>query len=143
MRNSIRLGKIFGIEIALDYSWLLIFALVTWSLAEHYLEVNSDWSVWLRWGLAILTSLLFFASVLTHELAHSLVSKAEGIPVPRISLFIFGGAAQISQEPRRAIDEFRMALVGPLTSLVLALGFGAVWLVTQQSNPAINEVTGW
>lgn len=143
MSNGIRIGKLFDIEIVLDYSWVLIFALITWSLAQHYLMVHGDWSAALRWGLALVTSLLFFASVLAHELAHSLVSKAQGIPVPRISLFIFGGAAQISEQPRRAIDEFRMALVGPLTSLVLALGFGAVWLVTQQSSPAINEVTGW
>ncbi len=143
MSNGIRIGKLFDIEIVLDYSWILIFSLITWSLAQHYLMVHADWSAALRWSLALVTSLLFFGSVLAHELAHSLVSKAQGIPVPRISLFIFGGASQISEEPRRAVDEFWMALVGPLTSLVLALVFGAVWLVTQRSSPAINEITGW
>ncbi len=143
MRNGIRLGRLFGIDIIIDYSWLLIFALITWSLAQHYLVVYRDWSAELRWGLAIVTSLLFFASVLAHELAHSLVSKAQGIPVPRITLFIFGGASQISEEPRRAIDEFWMALVGPLTSLALALVFGAVWFVTRQTSPVLNELAGW
>lgn len=147
MRNSIRLGKIFGIEIGLDFSWLLIFFLVTSSLAEHYLMVSSAWSTALRWGLAIVTSLLFFTSVLAHELAHSLVSKAQGVPVPRITLFLFGGAAQISEQPRRARDEFLMALVGPLTSAALAIIFGAVWFVTRESNPngalMINAVAGW
>ncbi len=149
MRNAIRLGKIFDIEIGLDFSWLLIFILVTWSLAEHYLMVQSAWSPALRWGLAITTSVLFFASVLAHELAHGLVSKAQGVPVPRITLFIFGGAAEISQEPRRARDEFWMALVGPLTSLAVAAVFGVVWFATRASNPtgtfslAINAVTGW
>jgi len=143
VRNGIRIGKLLDIEIVVDYSWLLIFALITWSLAQHYLVVHRDWSVELRWGLAIVTSLLFFASVLAHELAHSLVSKAQGISVPRITLFIFGGASQISEEPRRAIDEFWMALVGPLTSLALAAIFGAAWFFTQQTSPVINEVSGW
>ena len=110
MSNGIRIGKLFDIEIVLDYSWVLIFSLITWSLAQHYLMVHADWSAALRWSLALVTSLLFFASVLAHELAHSLVSKAQGIPVPRISLFIFGGASQISEEPRRAVDEFDAAL---------------------------------
>lgn len=142
MRGGIRIGKVFGIDIIIDFSWMLIFGLIAWSLAEHYLAVHRDWSMLLRWSLAILTSLLFFASVLAHELAHSLVSQAQGIPVPRITLFIFGGVSQISEEPRRAIDEFWMALVGPLTSLGLAGVFGAVWFVTQ-TNPVISEVAGW
>ena len=143
MRNGIRIGKLFGIDIIIDYSWVLVFGLITWSLAEHYLVVHQDWSAVLRWGLAALTCLLFFASVLAHELAHSLVSKAQGIPVPRITLFIFGGASQISEEPRRAIDEFWMALVGPLTSLALAGVFGALWFATQKTSPVVTEVSGW
>ena len=149
MRNSIRLGEIFGIEIGVDVSWFFVFILVTFSLASHYLMVQREWSAELRWSLAVVTSLLFFASVLAHELAHSLVSKAQGVPVPRITLFIFGGAAQISAEPRRARDEFLMALAGPLTSLVLAAGFGIVWLATRAAGPtgtvglAVNAVAGW
>ncbi len=143
MRNGIRVGKWFGIDIIIDYSWLLIFGLITWSLAQHYLAVHHDWSAELRWGVAILTSLLFFASVLAHELAHGLISKALGIPVPRITLFVFGGASQISEEPRRAIDEFWMALVGPLMSFALAAVFGALWFVTQQVSPVITEASGW
>jgi Zn-dependent protease/CBS domain-containing protein len=143
MRNGFRLGKLFGIDIVIDYSWVLVFVLITWSLAEHYLVVHQEWSAALRWLLAVLTSLLFFASVLAHEMAHSLVSKSQGIPVPRITLFIFGGASQISEEPRRAIDEFWMALVGPLTSLALAAVFGVLWFTTQQFSPEITEVSGW
>lgn len=141
-RGGFRIGRLFGIDIVVDYSWILIFGLLAWSLAEHYLAVHQDWSGALRWGLAILTSILFFASVLAHEFAHSLVSKSQGIPVPRITLFIFGGASQIAEEPRRARDEFVMALVGPLTSLVLAGIFGAIWDLAQ-SNAVIAEVAGW
>ncbi len=138
MGKTIRLGKLFDIEIDLDLSWFLIFALVTWSLAQHYLTVHQDWSVALRWGLALVTSLCFFGSVLVHELAHSLVSKSEGIPVPRITLYIFGGASEIGATPRRARDEFWMALVGPLTSLVIGAVFACIWLVTVlQPNPGL------
>lgn len=149
MGRTIRLGRIFNIEFDLDWSWFVIFALVTWSLAEHYMTVHQDWSTSVRWSLAILTAVLFFASVLAHELAHSVISKREGIPVPRITLYLFGGASEISQQPRRARDEFWMALVGPLTSLLLAGVFGVVWYITlPRINPSmpyavLNELSGW
>lgn len=143
MRHSIRLGKLFGIEIDIDLSWLLIFALVTWSLAEYYLAANQGWSAGLRWSLAIATSLVFFGSVLLHELGHSLVSQSQGIPVPRITLFIFGGVSQISHEPRRARDEFWMALAGPLVSLGLAVVFGLIWLLTRTASPPLAVMAGW
>ncbi len=143
MKNSIRLGRLFGIEIGFDFSWILIFALVTWALAQNYMTVLQNESAAVRWALAFVTSLLFFSSVLAHELAHSLVSKAEGIPVSRITLFFFGGASQIEQEPRRARDEFWMAFVGPLTSLLLAVLFGVLWFLTQNTIPAIAEMSAW
>ncbi len=149
MGNPIRLGKLFGIEIDIDLSWLLIFGLVTWSLAQHYFTSFQDWSAALRWTLAIVASLLFFASVLAHELAHSLVSQREGIPVSSITLYLFGGASKIESQPRRPQDEFWMALVGPLTSLALAVAFGAIWIATALGpNPgtaatALNAIAGW
>lgn len=143
MPNGIRLGKLFGIEIRLDFSWFLIFALATWLLADNFSAGQPEWQPLLVWSYAIVTSLLFFASVLIHELAHSLVSKAQGIPVPRITLFIFGGAAQISAEPRRARDEFLMALAGPLTSLLLAAGFGASWFALRETASAPAQMMEW
>ncbi len=149
MGNSIRLGKLFGIQIEIDLSWLLIFGLVTWSLAQHYFTGVQNWSAALRWTLAIVASVLFFASVLAHELAHSLVSQREGMPVESITLYLFGGASKITAEPRRARDEFWMALVGPLTSLALAVAFGVVWMATQFSSTAgtvilaLGAITGW
>ena len=119
MRNTIRLGTIFGIELKLDYSWFIIFVLITWSLAGHYFPgAHPGWSTGAYWVLGAITSALFFASVVIHELAHSLVSRAFGTPVQDITLFIFGGAAHISQEPRRAREELLMALAGHTASLV-------------------------
>ena len=127
MRNALRLGSIAGIEIRLDYSWFIVFALVTWSLGAHYFPTqHPGWPNRTYWTLGLITAVLFFASVLIHELAHSLVARSYGTPVRSITLFIFGGAAEISEEPKRAREEFAMALVGPATSLVLAALFGLV-----------------
>lgn len=132
MRNNIRLGKLFGIEVGLDYSWFIIFLLIVWSLAGHYLMVYQGWSPAFRLGLALATAVLFFASILAHEFGHSLVAIAKGVPVQRITLFIFGGVAQIAREPKQALDEFLIAIAGPAVSLALAGGFGLVWLVGEQ-----------
>lgn len=144
MRNAIRLGKILGIEIGLDYSWFIIFFLVTWSLAgEYFPRLHPGWSGATYWVMAAVTALLFFASVVAHELAHSLVSQAHGVPVRSITLFIFGGAAHISQEPRSTRAEFLMALAGPATSLAIAALFGLLWLISQPVTPQIHALAGW
>jgi len=91
MRNSWRLGKIFGIEIYIDSSWLIIFALVTWTLAGQYFpSQNPNWPLLLNWFLGVIASILFFASVLAHELYHSIVAIQQGEKVRNITLFIFG-----------------------------------------------------
>ena len=131
MRNTIRLGKVFGIEVGLDYSWFIILILITWSLAGHYLDVYQAWTPEVRWGLALLTALLFFASVLAHEFGHSVVANAVGVPVRSITLFIFGGVAQITHEPRRALHEFLIAIAGPLVSFALAITFALAWAAGQ------------
>jgi len=94
-------------------------------------------------AIGIVSSLLFFASVLAHELAHSFVARANGIPVHSITLFIFGGMAQITREPKRPRDEFFMALAGPATSIVVAILFGAIWFVTSKFSKPIAEVASW
>ncbi len=139
--NSIRLGKILGVEVKIDYSWFLIFALLTWSLASmEYPSALRGLSSAEYWGMALATAVLFFSSVLAHELAHSRVSMANGVPVHDITLFVFGGAAQISEEPRRARDEFWMALVGPLMSLALAFTFGVLGFVLRASPPGLVAI---
>jgi Zn-dependent protease/CBS domain-containing protein len=144
MRNTIRLGTIFGVELRLDYSWFIIFVLITWSLAGHYFPgAHPGWSTGAYWALATLTSILFFASVVIHELAHSLVSRAFGTPVHDIALFIFGGAAHIGQEPRRAREELLMALAGPGASLGLAALFFAVWWLSLGITGPLHALASW
>lgn len=125
--RGLTLGRFFGIEVGLDPSWFIIFLLVTWSLAGHYFMVNVAWTGGERLALALITSLFFFASVLAHEFGHSLVANALGIPVKRITLFIFGGVAHLDREPKRARDEFWIAIAGPLVSLALAALFYLLW----------------
>lgn len=127
--RSWRLGRLLGVEIRIDSSWLLIFLLVTWTLAAGYFPRSyPDRPALLYWAVGLATSLLFFASVLLHELSHSLVARSQGEKVERITLFLFGGAAQIADEPHNALSEFAMAVAGPLASFVLAVGAAVVWL---------------
>ena len=121
MKYTWRVGRVFGIDIKIDSSWIVIFVLFSWSLAGGYFpKSHPHWSFALNWVLGVVTSLFVFASVLVHELTHSLVAIKQGEKVQSITLFILGGVAQISQEPKEPLKEFRMAVVGPLSSFVLA-----------------------
>jgi len=132
MRTTWRIGRLFGIAINVDSSWLIIFGLVTWSLARSYFpEQYPAWDTWLHWAVGAATSILFFASVLAHELTHSLVAISQGETVRSITLFIFGGVAEITEEPERPSVEFLMALAGPLSSLVIAAAFALLWLLAR------------
>jgi Zn-dependent protease len=124
-----RVGRIAGVEIRIDQSWALIALLVTYSLflrfSEQYDELNRGAAV----ALAIGAALLFFGSVLTHEMAHALMARRRRIPVRGITLFIFGGATHAKVESRGPVDEFLISVVGPLTSLGLGALFGALALL--------------
>jgi Zn-dependent protease len=122
MRNAIRIGRLFGIELRVDTSWLLIFTLVIWSLTSLFGGWHPDWSVATRVLVAVLAALAFFASVLFHEMAHSLVARAYDIPVRDITLHMFGGVSNIEREPPTARSEFFMAVVGPIASIALGIG---------------------
>ena len=129
-KAQIKLGKLWGIPIRLDLSWLLIFVLVTWNLGTGYLpETYPSWSTTLVWVMSVLVSLSFFASVLLHELGHALVARRIGVPVRDITLYLFGGAAEITDEPKSARDELFMGGVGPLVSLALGGLFEIIYLV--------------
>jgi Zn-dependent protease/CBS domain-containing protein len=120
-RNTISIGRVFGIPIELDYSWFLIAVLITWLLAVNYYPVEFKGGTSAEyWLMGAITAALFFISILVHELAHSWVAIRYKIPVSRITLFIFGGVSQIAGEPPSASAEFLIAVVGPLTSLILA-----------------------
>jgi Zn-dependent protease len=133
MQASIKLGKIFGIPIGLHFSWFLIFALITYSLGTGYFAQQSpQLSASFNLVLALVTSLLFFTSVVLHELGHSVIALRNHIPVKGITLFIFGGVAQIAREPETPGAEFRIAIAGPLTSLALSGLFALLFLVGRQ-----------
>lgn len=127
MRSGFRIGKIFGIEVRVDWSWLVIFFLVSWNLATYMGELHGNWGAAVHWSVSIAGALLFFLSVLAHELAHSLVAQSRGIPVSSIRLHLFGGVSNIQREPDSPSSEFAMAILGPVTSLVIG---GALLLIT-------------
>ncbi len=132
MGSGFNLGKIFGIQFRLHYTWFIIFFLITFSLSwQVFPAFYPGWSQFLYWAIGITTSLLFFASVLAHELAHSLVGRANGIPIKSITLFIFGGMAQMTREATKASAEFKMAAAGPACSLAIGGVFALVWFLTQ------------
>lgn len=140
-RTSIRLGKIFGIEIRLDYSWFIIFTLVTISLFTYFKEnPNFQWDITTSLVVGIVVSVIFFASVLAHEMGHSLVARATGVPVHSITLFIFGGVARITKESERPRDEFIMAIVGPAISIALGILFIAAGLVLSFVNGSVSKI---
>ena len=105
MGKSLRLGRIFGIPIEINVTWLVIFLLLTVLLANRFDSLLLRWPVYQQWIVAIITVGLFFMSVLAHELSHSLVALSRGIHVTGITLFIFGGVSHLASEPRRPSEE--------------------------------------
>lgn len=129
-------GKLFGIEVRVDPSWLVIFFLILWTFGFQVFPLrHPELSTVTHVIMGVVGTALFFGSVLIHELSHSLVSRARGIPVPAITLFIFGGMSHTAKEAEVPADEFLIAVVGPLASFVLAALFWAF--------KAVGEPAGW
>src|SRR3972149_10695655 len=124
MLGSFKIGRIAGVEIAVHWSWLFIFVLVTSSFATGILEeFFPEWSDARRWGVGVIIAAIFFASILLHELSHSLVAKAKGIPVKGITLFVFGGVSNLGREAQSAAEEVQVAVVRGPTRPALGGGF--------------------
>jgi len=144
MPGSFRIARIAGIDIEINASWLVILVLLTFSLAVSWFPATVPrQSTLIYWALGFIAALLLFVSVLLHELAHSLVARARGVPVKSITLFIFGGVSDLQQEPQTPGVEFQIAIVGPLTSLAI----GVVSLVTGNligpNAPLVAAVLGY
>jgi len=143
VRSQIKLGKVFGIEIGLHYSWFLIGLLIVASLYSEFHTKNPEWGDGLILAMAIVTGLLFFVSLLLHELSHSVYARSHGIPVREITLFALGGVSQLEKEPASAAVEFWMALFGPLTSAGIGLICILVRLAAGTWSAPLTAMISW
>jgi Zn-dependent protease/CBS domain-containing protein len=129
-RTNIRLFKVFGIPIELNITWFIVFALVAWSLVSLYFPTNyPGYSVTAHWVMGIVAALLLFTSVVLHELGHSYVAKTHGVPIRRITLFLFGGVSQLSKESADPVTEIKIAAAGPGVSFILMAVFGMFYVL--------------
>ncbi len=144
--GAIKLGKIFGIEIRLHFSWIIIFFLVGYSLSFFYFPTRyPDLPRATRIVMGLVTTFFFFASILFHEMSHSIVARRNGIPIRFITLFIFGGVSSISKEPDTPAIEFKMAAAGPGSSLLLGIAFAVLYAAGRQlgAGDAFTGVVGY
>ena len=143
MNASFSLGRIAGIKIGINWTWLVVFALITWSLATQvFPDQNSGLSDTTYVVMAVVASLLFFSSILLHELGHAFQARREGMEIEGITLWLFGGVAQFRGMFPSAGAEFRIAIAGPLVSLALGIAFVAIAVAVSLSN-AVDGVAAW
>jgi Zn-dependent protease/predicted transcriptional regulator len=140
-RDGFQIGRIYGIPVFLHTSWFIIFGLIAFSFGSEFNALQLNIPTPRLVGLGVMTSLLFCASLVLHELAHSVVAKHYKIPVVSITLFVFGGVSRIGREPSRAIEEFNIAVAGPITNFILGAGF---WMIARHSgsNQILDTLAG-
>ena len=138
MGASFRIGRVFGIPIEINASWGIVFLLLTFLLSQEFGDSRLGWPVAQRWTVAGSLAIFFFLSVLIHELSHSVLAKRQGIPVDGITLFIFGGVSRLSREPDGPWKEFIIAVIGPVSSLLLAGIFGVAWYLLGQGDSTLE-----
>lgn len=140
--TGFRIGRLFGIPVYLHASWFIMFALITFWFAAVVKGQHAGWNPVQYWLLGIVISIIYFASIVFHELSHSLVAMHYKIPVDSITLFVFGGLSRISREAETAKQEFNIAIAGPLSSFFL----GGVFLLIYELVPAggpLHSIAGW
>ena len=144
MGRSFRIGKLFGIPVKVDFSWFLGFILFSVLLSTSFLpSAYPEWDTFHHWTVGVTIILLLFGSVLVHELSHSLVSRKKGIPVKSITLFIFGGVAQIDKEAAQPKTELLITIAGPASSLLLAGIFYGIAYLCNGWNVYLFALTGY
>jgi Zn-dependent protease len=141
--GDIKIGRLFGVQIALHVSWFVIALLLIFALAQRFGELHAAWGAAAVWATAGATALLFFVTLVLHELSHALVARSRGLPVRAITLFALGGVAEIEKEADDPATEFRMGIAGPLVSLAIGIGclsaaYALGWIVlTEPPTPAL------
>jgi Zn-dependent protease/predicted transcriptional regulator len=148
MQSQIKLGRVFGVQIGLHYTWLIIALLITVSLASHFHSTNAEWGAVIVWTSAIITGVFFFTSIVIHELAHATVAKSRGLSVRSITLFAFGGVAQIEKDASDAKTEFRVGIAGPIASvgiggLCLLMAYTAGWRPERSTDSPLLAMLVW
>jgi Zn-dependent protease len=143
LQGSFRLFRIAGVDIEVHWSWLLVFLLLTTTLAQGFGDEFGQWTTTETWLAAAATSIVFFGSILAHELSHSVVANKLGIPVRRITLFVFGGVSHLESESRTPREEFLIAIVGPLTSFVIAGVMAGMWVLLSPDREAAAFAAGY
>jgi Zn-dependent protease len=143
-KTTFHVARLRGIDVEIHFSWLIVLALVSWTLADgvfpdHY----AGWGTAAYWTVGIAAAVLLFFTVLIHELAHALVAIRRGLPVPRITLFMFGGVSQLSRQPETARAEFVIAAAGPATSLGIAAISGALAITVGTANEKVEGIFGY
>ncbi|MFQ5799341.1 MAG: site-2 protease family protein, partial [Bacteroidota bacterium] len=141
--QSIRLGRILGIPIGMNYTWFIVFVLIALSLTTQFADLHPSWSYAEHLILGIVTSILFFGSIVLHELGHSMLALRYGIPVQAITLFVFGGVAQITREPEKPSQEFFIAVAGPVVSALLGAVFYALKVGTEGFYEGLPSLAEW
>ncbi|MEW6529206.1 MAG: site-2 protease family protein [Thermodesulfobacteriota bacterium] len=147
-RGRFHLLTVFGIRVTIDYTWLIIFMLVLWSLSAGYFPTFfPNFDTYLYWAAGFVATVLFFASILLHELSHSVTAVRLGLEIPEITLFVFGGVAHLAQEPPNPKTELEIAIAGPLCSFALAAIFWGIKLALQGVAPelivAVFDYLAW
>ena len=142
MKPNIRFGRVLGIEVGLHYSWFLIAFLIVMSLVAQFSGTHREWGQSVIWAISILTSILFFVTLLAHEMSHALVARSRGLTTRSITLFALGGLASIEKEPADPKTEFWVGIIGPISSAIIgAICLGLAWVIGWA--PGHTPATPW